>query len=134
MKSAKMLLTQLVLTSCHVPLILLEAVEAQRKIEPVVSGFRDTVGKLHHLAEEVRIRSEQSIYLTRPVGLPVPSDLTSQQVINPPTLGRPPTITRPLSNLFTEERSSIVLETEFDSGLPPGENIAQFTLPSNPFP
>lgn len=121
------------MTSCHVPHILLEAVEAQRKIEPIVSGFRDTVEKLHHLAEEVRIRSEQSIYLTRPVGLPVPSDLTSQQAISPLTRDRPPMITRPLSNLFTEEGSSIVLETEFDSGLPPGGNIAQFTFPPRPF-
>ncbi|THD24670.1 Titin [Fasciola hepatica] len=93
--------------------------EAQKKIEPVVSGFRDTVGKLHRLTEEVRIRSEQSIYLARPVGVPVPSDLTSQQVISPPIRGRPPVITRPLNNLFTEEGSPVTLETEFDSGLPP---------------
>lgn len=97
------------------------AIDARKRIKPVLDGFQSSVNELQHLTDEVRIRSEQLINLSRPAGAPVPDDRLSKQFISPVSAARPPIIIRPLKDITTDEGVTAVLETEFESGLPPGE-------------
>ncbi|CAI2738776.1 unnamed protein product, partial [Dicrocoelium dendriticum] len=100
-----------------------QATEAKRRIEPTVSQFRNAVDDFQRLTEEVRVRSEKSLYLTRPVGVPVASEMTTSQYISAPFRPMPPHIVKPLRNTFTEEGVPVVLMTEFSSGLPPDADL-----------
>ncbi|CAL8088030.1 unnamed protein product [Calicophoron daubneyi] len=100
-------------------------IEAEHHIQPVVSGFRSAISELRRVTEEVRVRSERSIKLTPAPGIPVPEDKMTQQFIAPPALPyRPeaPIITKPLQNVYADEGTSVIMEVEFQSNLPPDAN------------
>ncbi|CAL8088024.1 unnamed protein product [Calicophoron daubneyi] len=100
-------------------------IEAEHHIQPVVSGFRSAISELRRVTEEVRVRSERSIKLTPTPGIPVPEDKMTQQFIAPPALPyRPeaPIITKPLQNVYADEGTSVIMEVEFQSNLPPDAN------------
>ncbi|KAF5395209.1 hypothetical protein PHET_05731 [Paragonimus heterotremus] len=98
------------------------AAEARQIIQPTVARFHSVVDELHRLTDEVRVRTEQSINLMRPVGVPIAADMVSSQLISPPVRPLPPTIVKPLRNVFTDEGQTVILTTEFHSGLPPDAN------------
>ncbi|OON14166.1 immunoglobulin I-set domain protein [Opisthorchis viverrini] len=98
-------------------------VEARERIQPTVLGFVSTIDELQRVSNEIRIRSEQSVYLIRPTGTSLDSDTTTTRLISPAS-PRPsgPVITKPLRNMFTDEGITVLLTTEFQSGLPQDAN------------
>ncbi|KAG5445732.1 Muscle M-line assembly protein unc-89, partial [Clonorchis sinensis] len=98
-------------------------VEARERIQPTVLGFASTIDELQRVSNEIRIRSEQSVYLIRPTGTSLDSDTLTTRLISPAS-PRPsgPVITKPLRNMFTDEGITVLLTTEFQSGLPPDAN------------
>lgn len=117
--------------------------EAQERIRPVVEQFTETVSALSDLASEVRVRSEQSVDMTRLYGPTVPGDMISSTHISPPRKPvsdeliepqrtrppaapptrrpGPPTILTPIQNIHVAEGTRVTLLTTFDNGIPTGE-------------
>ncbi|CAH8869263.1 unnamed protein product, partial [Trichobilharzia szidati] len=117
-----------VLADTHIPVLEQLAfqyprpVEAKQLIQPLISGFQTTINNLNQMSDEIRVRTEQFIDLQRPQGMQVAGDQIRSTSIVMPVRAKPPVITKPLENITTEEGKKVVMETKFDSGLPPDAN------------
>ncbi|VDQ00211.1 unnamed protein product [Trichobilharzia regenti] len=117
-----------VLADTHIPVLEQLAfqyprpVEAKQLIQPLVNGFQTTINNLNQMSDEIRVRTEQFIDLQRPQGMQVAGDQIRSTSIVMPVRAKPPVITKPLENVTTEEGKKVVMETKFDSGLPPDAN------------
>ncbi|CAH8641087.1 unnamed protein product [Heterobilharzia americana] len=117
-----------VLADTHLPVLEQLAVqhprttEAKQLIQPLISEFQTSINSLNQMSDEIRIRTEQFIDLQRPQAKWVADDRIRAASVTMPVKARPPVITKPLENITTEEGRRIIMETYFDSGLPPDAN------------
>ncbi|EUB61841.1 Muscle M-line assembly protein unc-89 [Echinococcus granulosus] len=93
---------------------------ARIKVQPIIRRFQDSTEALSKLVQDVRVRSERLVDLTRlqgPVVEAVESVASHQMHLPRP---KPPTILRPLSNIHVVEGTRVALTTNFDAGIPQG--------------
>ncbi|VDP63130.1 unnamed protein product [Schistosoma mattheei] len=117
-----------VLADTHIPVLEQLSIqyprpmEAKQFIQPIVNEFQSSINNLNQLSDEIRIRTEQSINLQRLQPTHVYDDQMKATTLTMPIKAKPPTIIKPLENITIEEGKKIIMETIFDSGLPPDAN------------
>ncbi|CAH8612085.1 unnamed protein product [Schistosoma intercalatum] len=117
-----------VLADTHIPVLEQLSIqyprpmEAKQFIQPIVNEFQSSINNLNQLSDEIRIRTEQSINLQRLQPTHVYDDQMKATTLTMPIKAKPPIIIKPLENITIEEGKKIIMETIFDSGLPPDAN------------
>ncbi|XP_018653756.1 LOW QUALITY PROTEIN: putative hemicentin [Schistosoma mansoni] len=117
-----------VLADTHIPILEQLSIqyprpmEAKQFIQPIVNEFQSSINNLTQLSDEIRVRTEQCINLQRLQPTHIYDDQIKATTVKMPTKAKPPIIIKPLENITIEEGKKIIMETIFDSGLPPDAN------------
>ncbi|CAH8561518.1 unnamed protein product [Schistosoma turkestanicum] len=117
-----------VLADTHIPVLEQLAIqyprpmEAKQYIQPIINEFQSSINNLTQISDEIRVRTEQCINLQRLHPTQVIDDQIKSTSLSMPVKAKPPSIIKPLENITTEEGKKIIMETIFDSGLPPDAN------------